>query len=284
MITEYLYVPLLVFIVAQAMKFSLAMLRGEYRPSLLFSSGGMPSVHSATVASLAMVALIEGGVSSPLFGIAGVFAAIVMYDSLGVRRAAGEQAKVLNVLIEDLSASGTVKTPRKYGHLREVLGHRPLEVLVGVMVGVLLTVLILLNQVFSHAPWLLTTPPPLAQTIELALAAFLIVSTAIMLLIARHRRAHSMQRYMPFFRQMIISNLTVAALFGILVFIQKQAVPTYSNWLFVCIVLLILILWHAALWYLLLVDGKLRKEIKPSEEMRKDRWLKKSKRKTSAKK
>jgi hypothetical protein len=278
MITEYLYVPLIVFAIAQCIKFLLAMFRGEYRPSLLFASGGMPSVHSATVTSLAMVALIEGGVASPLFGVAGVFAAIVIYDSLGVRRAAGEQAKVLNVLISDLSSSGAVKVPGKYGHLREVLGHRPLEVLIGMILGVFLTGVVMASQVFEQAPWLLTVPSSLAQTIELVLAGFLLVTSVIVVVLSRRKKATKLSHYRPFFQQIAISNVVIAVALALLVLLQKQAVLTYSTWLLVSLVLVAFLLWHAALWYLLLVDGKLRMPTTPERDARKDRWLKKSKR------
>lgn len=278
MITEYLYVPLIVFAIAQCIKFLLAMFRGEYRPSLLFASGGMPSVHSATVTSLAMVALIEGGVASPLFGVAGVFAAIVIYDSLGVRRAAGEQAKVLNVLISDLSSSGAVKVPGKYGHLREVLGHRPLEVLIGMILGVFLTGVVMASQVFEQVPWLLTVPSSLAQTIELVLAGFLLVTSVIVVVLSRRKKATKLSHYRPFFQQIAISNVVIAVALALLVLLQKQAVLTYSTWLLVSLVLVAFLLWHAALWYMLLVDGKLRMPTTPERDARKDRWLKKSKR------
>lgn len=278
MITEYLYVPLIVFAIAQCVKFLLAMFRGEYRPSLLFASGGMPSVHSATVTSLATVALIEGGVTSPLFGIAGVFAAIVIYDSLGVRRAAGEQAKVLNILISDLSTSGAVKVPGKYGHLREVLGHRPLEVLIGMIVGVFLTGVVMASQVFEQVPWLLTTPSSLAQTIELCLAVFLLAASVIVVVMSRRKKATKLSHYRPFFQQIAISNVVIAIALVLLVLLQKQAVPTYSTWLLVSLVLVAFLFWHAALWYMLLVDGKLRVAATPARDARKDRWLKKSKR------
>lgn len=283
MITEYLYVPLIVFAIAQCIKFLLAMFRGEYRPSLLFASGGMPSVHSATVASLATVALIEGGVASPLFGIAGVFAAIVIYDSLGVRRAAGEQAKVLNILISDLSSSGAVKVPGKYGHLREVLGHRPLEVLIGMILGIFLTGVVMASQVFEQVPWLLTVPSSLAQTIELLLAGFLLITSVIVVVLSRRKKATKLSHYRPFFQQIAISNVVIAVALALLVLLQKQAVPTYSTWLLVSLVLVAFLFWHAALWYLLLVDGKLRVAATPARDARKDRWLKKSKRTRTSK-
>jgi acid phosphatase family membrane protein YuiD len=281
MISEYLYIPLITWLIAQVIKFSIATLQGKYRPSLLFSSGGMPSVHSATVASLATVALIEGGANSPLFGITGVFAAIVMYDSLGVRRAAGEQAKVLNLLIEDLSSSGAVKTPKKYGHLREILGHRPLEVAIGVVLGVATTSILLGSRLLEQASWLLTAPANLARWAQIGLAVLLILIGVAAYLTARSRSSRKLARYRPFLKQFLIANLVIAAIFLGLVFLQTQAVSMYNTWLFVVLGLLLLFFWHAALWYMLLVDGKLRASIADvSVQARKQKWMK-PKRKSS---
>lgn len=283
MVSEYLYIPLITWLVAQMIKFGIAVLQGKYRPSLLFSSGGMPSVHSATVASLATVALIEGGPTSPLFGITGVFAAIVMYDSLGVRRAAGEQAKVLNLLIEDLSTNGAVKTPKKYGHLKEILGHRPLEVAIGLMLGVAVAALLLGETLLTRAGWLLTTPSSLARWIQLGLAGFLILSGVIVYMLARSRTSRKLVRYRPFLKQILISNLVVAFIFFGLVFLQTQGVRTYDTWLFVALGLLVFFFWHAALWYMLLVDGKLRASIADvSVQTRKQKWMKPKRKKPRA--
>lgn len=283
MVSEYLYIPLITWLVAQMIKFGIAVLQGKYRPSLLFSSGGMPSVHSATVASLATVALIEGGPNSPLFGITGVFAAIVMYDSLGVRRAAGEQAKVLNLLIEDLSTNGAVKTPKKYGHLKEILGHRPLEVAIGLMLGVAVAALLLGETLLTRAGWLLTAPSSLARWIQLGLAVFLILSGVIVYMLARSRTSRKLVRYRPFLKQILISNLVVAFIFFGLVFLQTQGVRTYDAWLFVALGLLVFFFWHAALWYMLLVDGKLRASIADvSVQTRKQKWMKSRRKKTRA--
>lgn len=95
----------------------------------------MPSSHSAFVTSLATgVGLVEGS-DSTLFALAAVFALIVMYDAAGVRRAAGKQARVLNAIIEDLN--------RRELHperLRELLGHTPVEVVAGALLGVLVAI------------------------------------------------------------------------------------------------------------------------------------------------
>lgn len=95
-------------------------------------AGGMPSSHAATVTSLATVVGKVSGIESSQFGICIALAAIVMYDAAGVRRAAGKQAQVLNQLInhtEDFQLD--VK-------LKELLGHTPIEVIVGAISGIIL--------------------------------------------------------------------------------------------------------------------------------------------------
>ena len=96
----------------------------------------MPSSHSAFVCSLATTIGITEGVSSPLFAMAVALSAIVMYDAAGVRRAAGKQAKILNQIIE--SEGENINVQEK---LIELLGHTPLEVYVGALVGIVMAFL-----------------------------------------------------------------------------------------------------------------------------------------------
>jgi len=99
---------------------------------LLLSAGGMPSSHSALVSSLAWAIGLEYGFDSAAYAIAFVIAGIVIYDATGVRRAAGEHARVINRMIQDL-ASGH---PLKEEELKELLGHTPRQVFAGVIFGV----------------------------------------------------------------------------------------------------------------------------------------------------
>lgn len=98
----------------------------------LVEPGGMPSSHSAFVTSLGTSIGITEGFDSPIFALAAVFALIVMYDAAGVRRAAGKQARILNLIVEDLN-NRELSTER----LKELLGHTPFEVLVGGLLGIL---------------------------------------------------------------------------------------------------------------------------------------------------
>lgn len=96
-------------------------------------TGGMPSSHAASVMALTTCVGLREGFRSVLFGVVLYFSLIVMYDAAGLRRAAGRQATLLNrILHEHLQLSGP---PAE--RLRELLGHTPIEVLVGALIGVL---------------------------------------------------------------------------------------------------------------------------------------------------
>lgn len=101
----------------------------------LWGSGGMPSSHSSSVCALAFSCARVLGVQSPLFAFSVVLAGIVMYDATGVRRAAGEHAKVLNQIVADLF-SGNPEYSEKA--LKELIGHTPLQVLMGALLGTLI--------------------------------------------------------------------------------------------------------------------------------------------------
>jgi hypothetical protein len=103
----------------------------EFNWHLLLSAGGMPSSHSALVTGLAWTTGLEYGFDSPVFAVASVLAAIVIYDATGVRRAAGEHAKVINRMIADLVEGH----PLKEKELKELLGHTPRQVLAGIIFG-----------------------------------------------------------------------------------------------------------------------------------------------------
>ena len=99
--------------------------------SRLVSSGGMPSSHSALVTGLATAAGRQMGVSSPLFAVAVVLASIVMYDAAGVRRAVSIQARILNQMIEEAFQGSPMAEKR----LRELIGHTPIQVMAGGLLG-----------------------------------------------------------------------------------------------------------------------------------------------------
>lgn len=99
----------------------------------LIGSGGMPSSHSAFVTGLAVAVGLDSGFLSHTFSVAAVVALVVMYDAAGVRRAAGEQAKIINLLVEDWETKNFKNTEV---HLKELLGHTPLQVVAGAILGI----------------------------------------------------------------------------------------------------------------------------------------------------
>ena len=105
---------------------------------VLASMGGFPSSHSALVVGLTTAIGRLNGVTSALFGLALIFSVVVMYDAAGVRRAAGQQAAVLNRIIDDVFQGRGVAEER----LRELLGHTPVEVLGGAVIGVIVGILL----------------------------------------------------------------------------------------------------------------------------------------------
>jgi len=94
--------------------------------------GGMPSSHSAAVSSLATAVAITDGLGSSLFAVATWFAIVTMYDAAGIRRAASIQARILNQMIEELFKGHPISEVK----LRELLGHTPIEVIVGMALGI----------------------------------------------------------------------------------------------------------------------------------------------------
>ncbi|MBD5545770.1 MAG: divergent PAP2 family protein [Lachnospiraceae bacterium] len=107
----------------------------------LIGSGGMPSSHSSTVCALAAATCIEYGLNSYEFAIATTFAIVVMYDAMGVRRETGKQAIILNEMINLFTDMGnSLKTPKE--KLKEFVGHTPLQVLMGAILGILIAMLI----------------------------------------------------------------------------------------------------------------------------------------------
>ena len=130
---KFLLAPVLAWAIAQAAKVILTSMR-QRRLNLrvLAETGGMPSSHAAIVMGMTTAVGKYAGVSSAAFAIALIFSFVVMYDAAGLRRAAGRQAEVLNRLVEDLVHMRGMQEQR----LRELLGHTPVEVVVGAMLGV----------------------------------------------------------------------------------------------------------------------------------------------------
>jgi len=129
-----LWVALLAWVIAQFWKFlARLLLERKYDPSMLWATGGMPSAHSALVTAMAIGVGMNIGWDSGEFAIAAAFAGVVMYDAAGIRQAAGRHARLLNRIVDELLSGSGVTEDR----LRELLGHTPLQVLAGGILGAL---------------------------------------------------------------------------------------------------------------------------------------------------
>ena len=131
-----LNLSILAWAAAQFIKFFLVLIT-ERRLSWshILSSGGMPSSHSSTVCACASALACLYGTSSPHFAVSTVLAAVVMYDASNVRRAAGEQARLLYYIM----VNGSDMQPEVFGKkLKEMLGHTPLQVLMGALLGIII--------------------------------------------------------------------------------------------------------------------------------------------------
>lgn len=134
-----LIVSVLACLIAQGLKFFIELIRnGKVSIRYLVTTGGMPSAHSALVGALATGVGMTTGWSSPDFAIASLFAVIVMYDAAGVRQAAGKQARILNQLVDEFFQEGNQFNEER---LKELLGHTPFQVVVGLALGIAISLL-----------------------------------------------------------------------------------------------------------------------------------------------
>jgi len=128
-----LWIALCAWFVAQVIKILLELIRNKrLNLRLLMSSGGMPSSHSSFVTAVTTVIGLTEGFDSPIFALGAIVSLIVMYDASGVRRAAGNQAKVINDLIASIE-NPNIKLDKK---LKEMLGHTPVQVAAGAVLGI----------------------------------------------------------------------------------------------------------------------------------------------------
>jgi len=128
-----LWIALCAWFVAQVIKILLELIRKKkLNLRLLMSSGGMPSSHSSFVTAVTTVIGLTEGFDSPIFALGAIVSLIVMYDASGVRRAAGNQAKVINDLIASIE-NPNIKLDKK---LKEMLGHTPVQVAAGAVLGI----------------------------------------------------------------------------------------------------------------------------------------------------
>lgn len=135
----YFVIPIVSWIMAQIAKIFIKGLKdGDWNWRYIYRSGGMPSAHTTVIVSLCTVLAYRLGTQSPEFGIACILAAIVMYDAINVRHAVGEHAKALRAIMPEVFKKG--QPPKMIIHQSN--GHTPMEVLAGLLIGVIVPVLV----------------------------------------------------------------------------------------------------------------------------------------------
>ncbi|MCR4850547.1 MAG: divergent PAP2 family protein [Lachnospiraceae bacterium] len=141
-----LMAPVTAWLIAQVIKTVIYVaFNRKFVAERLVGGGGMPSSHSATVCALCTITFLKYGVNSFEFAMTFIFALVTMYDAMGVRRETGRQGEVINDMVELFKNMGNDIGPDKA--LKELIGHSPLQVAVGAVLGILVS-LIMYNMEF----------------------------------------------------------------------------------------------------------------------------------------
>jgi hypothetical protein len=135
----YLICPIAAFIAAQGTKVILRSFKRKIHWRDIFSYSDMPSGHTATVTALTTIIGLRLGIDDPIFAASFVFAAIVITDAIGLRNYLGQHGKTLNVLVKDLKEDEFLD--QSYPKLLEHIGHTPLQVAIGGLIGIIVSLL-----------------------------------------------------------------------------------------------------------------------------------------------
>ena len=131
----YLFLPLIAGLIAQIAKFFIRSNHEKFNLKNIVAYSGMPSGHSALVISLATIIALKDGWATPLFAISFILAVVVIRDAVGLRRYLGEHGRTLNILVQDLKEEPDAPLDQEYPELLERIGHTPAQVLVGALIG-----------------------------------------------------------------------------------------------------------------------------------------------------
>lgn len=268
--------PFVAWLIAQTLKFVLHSYKGQFDFRYFYLSGGMPSAHTAAVVALALSAYFTSGGGSPLFGLAAVVAAIVIYDSFGVRRSVGEQGKAINALVDNLHHNRVRLSDM--GRLREVLGHTPLEVVVGGLLGGIVAVLFNISKFNMQITWL-TTPATKTEYIVYAILGLMLIlgGWASWLWLGRGQRKTS-RAYRSLRKAVLLKSQTIGAI-GLVLAAAEYETRSYLAWRLWPIVLLAA--WLGWVFWLAWKYHNSLPQIlaQEAEQQRKAKWLKFGKRK-----
>lgn len=136
---KYIFIPIFSLIICQVIKFILESLK--YRSlewnRLINGAGGMPSAHASFSFAITTTLGYDFGLNSPIFALALIFSMIVCYDAMGIRYESGKQAEIINDLTEIVEKEK--KHRIRFIHLKEQLGHKPLEVIFGIILSIIVS-------------------------------------------------------------------------------------------------------------------------------------------------
>lgn len=134
---KFIIIPIIVVVITQVVKMIIETIKNKkFDIKRLFNgSGGMPSSHSSLVTSLLTLIALNYGFKSVYFAICLIFSMIVLYDAMGIRYETGKQAEVLNMITQKIDI-------REIKSLKEKVGHKPIEVLGGIITGILLAMIL----------------------------------------------------------------------------------------------------------------------------------------------
>ena len=135
---KYILIPIITLVICQLIKFTIeSIYNKKLKWARLFNgSGGMPSSHTSFSTSLTILLALNLGTDSPIFAVSLIFTLIIAYDSMGLRMESGKQAVAINWIVDELFEND----------LKEELGHKPLEVIIGMLLG--FTSAIIFNGIF----------------------------------------------------------------------------------------------------------------------------------------
>lgn len=135
---KFVLVPFITLLLCQTIKLTIESINNKKITIDRFfnGTGGMPSSHTSFSVSLTTILGLNLGFDNPIFATALVFTVIVSYDAMGLRMESGKQAEAINMIVEE-----AIKNKKKYKKLKEKLGHKPLEVFVGYILGIISAVI-----------------------------------------------------------------------------------------------------------------------------------------------
>jgi len=248
---EIISVVVVTWFIAQFIKFVILLIRKKKIDfKIFFESGRMPSVHTAVVCSLALSIGISQGFYSIFFAIAAIFAVIVVYDALGVRRSAGDHAHALNKIVPHVLKEGQSQ------HFKTRIGHKPSEVIAGAILGLTIPLILMwnkvnipkLNQLFKFNYLFNLNPGPnFFYMWSLIVIFFIMFLAAIVIVIVSWRNRNIV--YKKLFSKIYTMLITIGLVGLLLLFFRYENVYFLSGRFLLLFLVVALLVWLGFIVY-----------------------------------